>query len=54
MQNKTNPTTLKPDFNHRLSILGDEASSLNVSDAVSCRQSSVKSYRYDSRPIPGP
>jgi hypothetical protein len=35
MQNKTNPTTLKPDFNHRLSILGDEASSLNVSDAVS-------------------
>ncbi|MGJ0486781.1 MAG: hypothetical protein ACR65R_19925 [Methylomicrobium sp.] len=34
MKNKTNPATLKPDFKHRLSILGDEASPRTVSDAV--------------------
>jgi hypothetical protein len=34
MQNKTNPATLKPDFNHRLCILGDEALPSYVADAV--------------------
>jgi hypothetical protein len=34
MQNKTNPATLKPDFKHRLSILGDEALPHHVADAV--------------------
>lgn len=34
MQNNTNPTALKPDFKHRLSVLGDEPSPLCVADAV--------------------
>jgi hypothetical protein len=34
MKNKTNPTTLKPDFKHRLSILGDEALPYCLADAV--------------------
>jgi hypothetical protein len=34
MQNKTNPATLKPDFKHRLSILGDEALPHCLADAV--------------------
>jgi hypothetical protein len=34
MKNKTNPATLKPDFKHRLSVLGDEASPHYLADAV--------------------
>jgi hypothetical protein len=34
MQNKTTPATLKPDFNHRLSVLGDEALPHYLADAV--------------------
>jgi len=34
MQHKTNTATLKPDFKHRLSVLGDEPSPRCVADAV--------------------
>ena len=34
MKNKTNPATLKPDFNHRLSALGDEVLPVYLVDAV--------------------
>jgi hypothetical protein len=35
MQHKTQSTTLKPDFNHRLSVLSDEALPCYLADAVS-------------------
>jgi hypothetical protein len=34
MKNQTNPITLKPDFKHRLSTMGDEALPFCVADAV--------------------